>query len=111
LFDEGVGETPFRKGHGPKSLFFKIKMDQIIDMDFHIPNPEDKLTLINAQGIYPENSIVAGDGYTDRPLLNWAGIPVLIDRTGKKKAQYARKGYHVISSIPEIVEIIEKDFV
>jgi len=43
--------------------------------------------------------------------LSWAGIPVLIDRTGKKKAQYAKKNYHVISSIPEIVEMIEKEFV
>jgi len=90
---------------------FRIENDQIIGMDFHIPNPEDKLKLINAQDIRPENSIVIGDGYTDHPLLSWAGIPVLIDRTGKKKARYAKKGYHVIFSIPEIVEMIEKEFV
>jgi phosphoserine phosphatase len=88
---------------------FQIENDNIIGMDFHIPNPEDKLKLINAQGVWPENSIVIGDGYTDRPLLDWAGIPVVIDRTGKKKARYAKKNYHVISSIPEIVEMIEKD--
>jgi phosphoserine phosphatase len=85
---------------------FQIENDRITGMDFHIPNPEDKLKLINAQGIWPENSIVIGDGYTDRPLLDWAGIPVVIDRTGKKKAQYAKKNYHAISSIPEIVELL-----
>jgi len=88
---------------------FQIENDRITGMDFHIPNPEDKLKLITARGIWPENSIVIGDGYTDRPLLDWAGIPVVIDRTGKKKAQYAKKNYHAISSIPEIVEMIEKD--
>ena len=90
---------------------FQIENDQIIGMDFHIPNPEDKLKLINAQHIRPENSIVIGDGYTDRPLLSWAGIPVLIDRTGKKSARYAKKGYHVVFSLPEIVEMIEKRLV
>ncbi len=89
---------------------FQIENDRIIGMDFHIPNPEDKLKLINAQYIRPENAIVIGDGYTDRPLLNWAGIPVLIDRTGKKKARYTKKGYHVIVSIAEIGEMIEKRF-
>ena len=90
---------------------FQIENDKIIGMDFHIPNPEDKLKLIHAQHVRPEYSIVIGDGYTDRPLLNWAGIPVLIDRTGKKAARYTKKGYHVIVSIPEIVEMIEKKFV
>ena len=87
---------------------FQIENDHITGMDFHIPNPEDKLKLIKAQYIRPENSIVIGDGYTDRPLLDWAGIPVLIDRKGKKSARYAKKGYHVVFSIPEIVAMIEK---
>jgi HAD superfamily phosphoserine phosphatase-like hydrolase len=87
---------------------FQIENDKIIGMDFHIQNPEDKLKLMKTQHIRPENSIVIGDGYTDRPLLSWAGIPVLIDRKGKKSARYAKKGYHVVSSLPEIVEMIEK---
>ena len=90
---------------------FQIDNDQITGMDSHVPNPEDKLKLIGSQGICPEESIAIGDGYTDFPLLDWAGIPVLIDRTGEKKERYAKKNYHYISSIPEIVEMIEKDFV
>jgi len=101
-------DTCFRIIEGNR---FQIENDRITGMDFHIPNPENKLKLINSQDICPEESIVIGDGYTDRPLLNWAGIPVLIDRTGKKSARYAKKGYHVIFSIPEIIEMIEKKFV
>jgi hypothetical protein len=57
LADGGVRETLFLKGPALTSLYFKIKTDQIIGMDFHIPNPEDKRTSINAQDIYPEKSI------------------------------------------------------
>jgi len=90
---------------------FQIHNDQIIGMNSHIPNPENKLKLIISQGIRPEESIAIGDGYTDFPLLDWAGVPVLIDRTGEKKDRYTKTNYHYISSIPEIVEMIEKDFV
>ena len=90
---------------------FQIDNDQITGMDSHIPNPEDKLKLITSQGICPEEAIAIGDGYTDFPLLDWAGVPVLIDRTGEKKDRYAKKNYHYISSIPEIAEMIKKDFV
>jgi phosphoserine phosphatase len=79
-------------------------------MEFHSLNPEDKLQIMNARGIPPEHSVVIGDGYTDLPLLDWARIPILIDRTREKKNKYAKKDYHFISSIPEIVEMINKDF-
>jgi hydroxymethylpyrimidine pyrophosphatase-like HAD family hydrolase len=75
-------------------------------MDFDILNPADKIKTMNVQGIMPEQSIVIGDGYTDLPLLDWAGISVLVDRTGEKKEKYSKKDYHFISSIPELVEII-----
>ena len=90
---------------------FQVENNHIIGMDFHIPNPEDKLKVMSEKNIRPENSIVIGDGYTDCPLLDWAGIPILIDRTGKKGTRYTKKGYHVVASIPEIVEMIEKQFV
>ena len=88
---------------------FRLEQNQIAGMDFDILNPSDKLKKMNAQGILPEQSIVIGDGYTDIPLLDCAGIPVLIDRTGKKKEKYARKDYHFISSIPELLEIINPE--
>lgn len=88
---------------------FKIKSGHIIGMDFHIPDPQDKLKLVRAWNISPKNCIVVGDGYTDRPLLDWAEIPVLIDKTGKKKTQYTGKKYIIISSINGIIDIVENN--
>jgi phosphoserine phosphatase len=85
---------------------FQFENDLIAGMDFDILNPADKIKTMNVQGIMPEQSIVIGDGYTDLPLLDWAGISVLVDRTGEKKEKYSKKDYHFISSIPELVEII-----
>ncbi len=59
----------------------------------------------------PENiysSDLNGDGYTDLPLLNWSSIPVMIDRSGKKKKRFTSNNFHFITSIPEIMNIIEE---
>lgn len=89
---------------------FRLLNDRIIGMDLHIVNPEDKLKTMEVRGIFADQSIVIGDGYTDLPLLDWAGIPVIIDRTGGKKEKYTNRGYHFISSIRELVERITVDF-
>jgi len=86
----------------------KVESDHIVGMDFHIPDPEDKLKLIKQLPISQENTIAIGDGYTDRPLLDWAKIAVLIDRAGEQKARYSDKKYLTISSINEIIDIAEK---
>ncbi|MEA3359349.1 MAG: hypothetical protein U9R17_08105, partial [Thermodesulfobacteriota bacterium] len=101
-------EKCFKKVEGNR---FKIVSGRIVGMDFHIPDPQDKLKLVRAWNISPKDSIVVGDGYTDRPLLDWAEIPVLIDRTGKKKTQYTGKKYLIISSINEIIDIVENDLI
>jgi len=85
-------------------------MNSPVGMDMFVPTPEDKLKVISAQGVFPEQSVVVGDGYTDLPLLDRAGLPVMIDRTGEKKDQFANKGYSFIYSICEIMELIEKGF-
>ncbi len=90
---------------------FRIENDRIAGMDFHVSTPEHKLRMVKAQRLHPEKSIVIGDGCTDLPLLDWAGMPVLIDRTGEKTARYNGKGYYFISAIPEVVEMIERDFI
>jgi len=87
---------------------FKIERGHIVGMDFHIPDPKDKLKLIKQLNISQENAIAIGDGYTDRPLLDWAKIAVLIDRAGEQKARYSDKKYLTISSINEIIDIAEK---
>ena len=85
---------------------FRIENNIIMGMDLHILGPEDKLKAIRALGISPKNTIVIGDGYTDLPLLDWADLSVMVDRTGEKKNRYAKRNYHFISSIPEISELI-----
>ena len=57
---------------------FQIENNKIVGMDMFVPTPEDKLKLISAQGVFPEQSVVVGDGYTDLPLLDRAGLPVMI---------------------------------
>jgi len=89
---------------------FRIENNIITGMDLHILGPEDKLKAIHAMGISTENTIVIGDGYTDLPSLDWADLPVMLDRTGEKKNRYAKRNYHFISSIPEIFELIQRAF-
>jgi phosphoserine phosphatase len=87
---------------------FQFDADRIVGMQLQLPNPEDKLALIEKLNLSPDQTIVVGDGYTDLPLLNWASIPIIIDRSGKKKKQFTSHYFYFISSIPEIMEIIEK---
>jgi phosphoserine phosphatase len=70
---------------------------------------EDKLTLIKKSNLSPDQTMVVGDGYTDLPLLRWTSIPVIIDRSGKKKKQFTSRDFYFISSIPEIMNIIEEN--
>ena len=77
-------------------------------MTLHIPNPQDKVRFLTARQIEPERCVAVGDGYTDIPLLDWAKISVLIDRTGRKQMKYTDKNYHVVRSLPEILEIIKR---
>jgi phosphoserine phosphatase len=55
----------------------------------------------------PVDTMVVGDGYTDWPLLSWSAIPVLIDRSGKKKNLFSARHFYFITAIPEIQQILE----
>ena len=87
---------------------FQFDADRIVGMQLQVPNPEDKLTLIKKLNLSPDQTIVVGDGYTDWPLLNWSSIPVVMDRTGRKKKEFASHNFYFITSIPEILDIIKK---
>jgi phosphoserine phosphatase len=86
---------------------FRINRGRIDGMDLFVRNPEEKLAYLLSVGLKPEDTIAVGDGYTDIPVLDWAGTPVLIDRSGTKKKQFENKNYHFISSVPEILQILE----
>jgi len=86
---------------------FESENGRISAMTLHIPNPEDKVRFLAAQKIDPSRCLAVGDGYTDLPMLDWAKIAVLIDRTGRKQVKYAHKNYRVVRSLPEILDIAQ----
>ena len=90
---------------------FQFEDDRIAGMQLRLPNPEDKLNMIKKLNLSPDRTIVVGDGYTDLPLLNWASIPVIIDRSGKKKKQFTSHNFYFISSVPEIMNIIQENVI
>jgi phosphoserine phosphatase len=79
----------------------------ISGMTLHIPNPEDKVRYLVRQQIDPGRCVAVGDGYTDIPMLDWAQISVLVDRTGKNQIKYARKNYLFVQSLAEILDILK----
>ena len=87
---------------------FEFDEDRIVGMDLRLPDPDDKLTMVNKLNLSPQRTIVVGDGYTDLPLLNWSSIPVMMDRTGKKKKGFTSPNFHFITSIPEIMNFIQE---
>ncbi len=87
---------------------FRFEADRIAGMDLRLPDPEDKLIMMQRLNLSPERTMAVGDGYTDLPLLNWAGMPVMIDRTGRNKKGFTANNFYFISSIPQIMTIIKK---
>lgn len=64
--------------------------------------------MLRQQGIDPAECIAVGDGYSDIPLLDKAGLPILVDRTGEKRKKYASRGYAFAADIPEAAAIIRR---
>ena len=87
---------------------FRIANGVINGMRLHVPNPEDKVRWVKEMGMSPADAIVVGDGYTDIPLLDWAGTPVLVDRNGEYQPKYKHRGYRFISSTVKILDVLEE---
>jgi phosphoserine phosphatase len=86
---------------------FESENGKISAMTLHIPNPADKVRFLAGQKIEPGRCMAVGDGYTDIPMLDWAEIPVLVDRSGRKQIKYAHKNYRFVRSLPEILDIVQ----
>ena len=81
--------------------------DGLIDgMTLHVPNPMDKVKWVEKMDLSPADTIAVGDGYTDIPLLDWAEISIMMDRTGKQKDKYRHKDYQFISNTSEILDVL-----
>ncbi|MGD1971883.1 MAG: haloacid dehalogenase-like hydrolase [Desulfobacterales bacterium] len=87
---------------------FQFDEDHINGMELRLPDPRDKLHMMQKLNLSPVDTMVVGDGYTDFPLLDWSALPVLIDRSGKKKKYFSDRNFYFISSIPELMNIIQK---
>ncbi|MGD8343252.1 MAG: HAD family hydrolase [Desulfobacterales bacterium] len=86
---------------------FQFAGDRIQGMQLRLPDPTDKLRMMHRLNLSPDLTMVVGDGYTDLPLLDWSTMPVLIDRSGRKKKYFSDRNFYFISSIPEIMTIIK----
>jgi HAD superfamily phosphoserine phosphatase-like hydrolase len=84
---------------------FESENGRISTMTLQIPNPEDKVSYLAKLKVEPGKCMAVGDGYTDIPMLDWAEIPVLIDRTGRKRTKFAAKNYRFVRSLPEILDL------
>lgn len=85
---------------------FESNNGRIGDMTLHVPNPEDKVRFLVDRKIDPDRCMAVGDGYTDIPMLDWAKISVIMDRSGRKRIKFAHKNYRFIRSLPEILDIV-----
>ena len=87
---------------------FQFDADRIVGMQLRLPNPGDKLALTKKLNLSPDQTVVVGDGYTDLPLLKWSSIPVVMDRSGMKKKEFASHHFYFISSTAQIMNLIEE---
>lgn len=79
---------------------------RIAGMDVQLSDGAEKLAVVQKSGVAREETIAVGDGYTDMPLLDWAGVPVLIDRNGTKKARLRSKKIRVIRRLAQTADIV-----
>ena len=87
---------------------FQVAEGRIEGMHLRLADPDDKLKLAKRLNLSPRQTIVVGDGYTDLPLLKWSSIPVMMDRTGRKKKEFASHNFYFINSVPEIMNIVRQ---
>lgn len=87
---------------------FQIAEGRIAGMFLRLADPEDKLKMAKRLDLSPQQTIVVGDGYTDLPLLKWSSMPVMMDRTGRKKKEFASHNFYFITSVPEIMNIVQR---
>jgi phosphoserine phosphatase len=85
---------------------FESQNNRITGMVFQILTPQDKLEVVKSLEIPPESAIAVGDGYTDLPLLDWASIPIMMDRTGEKRQRFAHRRYRFISTADDMLEVV-----
>jgi phosphoserine phosphatase len=83
--------------------------ETVTGFDWKIRSPEGKVAWAQAGGIDLSAAVAIGDGYTDLPLLDRAGIPVMIDRSDRRRSRYPDRGYHFIRRIRELPALLARE--
>jgi phosphoserine phosphatase len=76
---------------------------QITGIERRFALPETKVKVAARHGISWKETIVVGDGLTDVPILDRAGLPILIAR-GEKATRFAARGYEIVPSLSRAIE-------
>lgn len=82
------------------------KNGRIVGIERYIIDPMDKLKPLHRQHLDAGRTVAVGDGYTDLPLLDWAGFPVLLNRSRQEENYRPSCRYTEIASIPELLGLI-----
>ncbi len=80
---------------------------RITGIEKRILHPADKLKPLRARAADAARVIGVGDGYTDLPLLDWVGFPVLMNRARKKGKPPLDRPYPEIASVSELFQWID----
>jgi phosphoserine phosphatase len=67
--------------------------------------PETKVKIVARSGVPWEQVVAVGDGLTDLPLLDRAGLAILI-AGGRKAARHAGREYQVVPTLSDAIELI-----
>ena len=78
---------------------------RIAGIERRIYLPQTKVEIAASYGVSWERVIAVGDGLTDLPLLDHAGLPVLI-AAGARADRFAGRGYHVVPLLGEAIALI-----
>jgi phosphoserine phosphatase len=94
---------------GIEANWFTYWEHRIEGMDLVIHSPEDKLAAAERLGVDLATVAAIGDGITDVPLLDRAGLPILLDTRGRHAELAARKGYRRAASLSEVATLLETE--
>ena len=87
---------------------FHIENNRIRGMTLNMKSPPAKVRFLVKMGIPAAATIAIGDGYTDVPMLDWSRVPIVLDRSGRERKRFSQKNYDFISSLSELLPLIEK---
>ena len=82
---------------------------RIVGIERCIYQPEYKVEIAARYGVPWERVVAVGDGLTDLPLLDHAGLAILI-ASGEKAAHYAHRGYRIVPTLSAAIQLIRQRF-